>query len=668
MKSFNLLVLLALAMCFISCSQDDVFVDSTIASMYVDTDSEEFTGSSVGLYYYYQGRKIPLQVDNNAYYVSRYSVEVNPITSINTYLSQSVMRVAEVKNEERSPNLFVTTKEYLNSRTTRGSVLNMSSSYLNTLQSLLKEDADIRYITPCFVAENGDTFAASPYVYVKLKAENDTAYLKDKCKELSLQNCGQVEYMPLWYQVSCISNRDLTTIEIANRLYESKLFVYATPAFVGDIQPNNANPFYVDQWGLCNTGQYNGKAGIDICATDAHSLSGGYGINIGVVDYGVDYSHEDLYNYYKGYDAYKSVETTGYSTIYESNAHGTACAGIIGAQDNQTGVLGVALSSTIASISIPFSLADHGTFARGIEWAYKNKMDIISCSWSSRYPSDVLTDAIKDAVSKGRDGKGCVVVFATGNENNSSIAYPSSLDCVISVGAIDMFGKRKSTSCVYEPSWGSNYGTGLDVVAPGIRISTTDISGSNGYNAGSTWHDFSNLVDYTDDNYTKDFDGTSAAAPFVAGIAALILERKPNLTEKEVRSIIQSTCTKLPGYFSNDYQNLTDGTWNNEVGYGLVNAFNAISKTLTGDSKYTITGEPTITSSNGATFVVNNIPSGTYVSWTISDTQNFIVSSNGYNSVIVRPKATGKTAVLTAEINSRTATLATVSLAISSLY
>lgn len=140
----------------------------------------------------------------------------------------------------------------------------------------------------------------------------------------------------------------------------------------------------------------------------------------------------------------------------------------------------------IASISLPISIADQASFARGFAWAYQNKIDVIACSWGGNTPSDIITEAIKQAATKGRNGKGCTIAFATGNENLGQICYPSSLDEVISVGAIDMFGKRKTFGSSYEPKWGSNYGEGTDVVAPGIRISTTDISGNGGLNSGST--------------------------------------------------------------------------------------------------------------------------------------------------------------------------------------
>ena len=125
--------------------------------------------------------------------------------------------------------------------------------------------------------------------------------------------------------------------------------------------------------------------------------------------------------------------------------------------------------------------------------------------------SNVLDDAINRAVTLGRGGKGTVVLFASGN-NNAALSYPAVNQNVISVGGVNMCGNRKSpasVSCDGE-TWGASYGTGLDVVAPSVKIVTTDISGSGGYNtaAGAAG------------DYFMRFNGTSSATPHTAGVVA----------------------------------------------------------------------------------------------------------------------------------------------------
>lgn len=697
MKSYLLKIFTSCAALFLiaACTEEMESVSPSTLSMSSTVDSDY---SHPSMYYYYQGEKVYLKINPTTYYAARTSNHSadDIVTCINTYAPGVGTFHAPKRTESKQKENTIAPIAQKEAFTTSYSLQNTVSSdnYVAKLHNIAKNN-DILYVTPCFVSEDNKEFSNSPYIYVKLKEKKDTALLKEVAQKLSLDFCENVSYMPLWYKVSCLNNKQECSIELANKVYETGLFESAEPGFVGAILPatSHSDPFYNDQWGLENTGQYEGTSGIDIKAKDVHSLSNGTGITIGIFDCGVEYSHPDLLPYTKSYDAYKDIEYQGSSTIYKTNvyvddnanenerAHGTCCAGIAGAQSNSSsiggtintntvGICGVANTCMIASISLPISIADQASFARGFAWAYQNKIDVISCSWGGNTPSDIITEAIKQAATKGRNGKGCTIAFATGNENLGQICYSSSLDEVISVGAIDMFGKRKTFGSSYEPKWGSNYGEGTDVVAPGIRISTTDISGNGGLNSGSTVQKNAGLIDYQDNNYTKIFNGTSAATPFVAGIAALILERKPSLTSKEVRSIIQSTCTKLPDYFtSTTSSSKTDGPWNQEVGYGLVNAYNAVVKAIMGNSQYVITGNSLLTNTTWNNFIVSNIPRGTYITWSISDNENFTISQNGYNSVLVKAKQTGKSAILTATITTTSgSSMQSISIEISSLY
>ena len=156
-----------------------------------------------------------------------------------------------------------------------------------------------------------------------------------------------------------------------------------------------------------------------------------------------------------------------------------------------------------------------------VYYAYDTaRADVISNSWGP-LTSSVQRDVIAEALTLGRDGKGCVVVFASGNENSTLMdLYFQSIPDVIAVGAINSTGKRANFS---------NYGSDLDVVAPGVSIPSTDIQGSYGHSSG----DYSNS------------DGTSFAAPHVSGVAALVLSVNPNLTGKQVVYIIESTAQKI---------------------------------------------------------------------------------------------------------------------------
>jgi subtilisin family serine protease len=104
--------------------------------------------------------------------------------------------------------------------------------------------------------------------------------------------------------------------------------------------------------------------------------------------------------------------------------------------------------------------------------------------------------------------------------------------------------------------------------------------------------------DYTDQDYTVWFNGTSAAAPHVAGVATLILSVNPNLTALQVRNIIESTAQKVGGYSYQSTSAHPNGTWHQEMGYGLVNAYAAVQTCVMGVNYFnqTVSTNTTVTS------------------------------------------------------------------------
>ena len=125
---------------------------------------------------------------------------------------------------------------------------------------------------------------------------------------------------------------------------------------------------------------------------------------------------------------------------------------------------------------------------------------------------------------------------ATGNDNAPTIGYPAKLTNCIAVGSVSPCDERKNpSSCDGEGWWGSNYGTGIDFLAPGVLMYTTDRLGSSGYDLG---------------DYTPDFNGTSSATPHAAGVAALVRSYFPAKTNTEIRDLLRAGCDDLgaPGY------------------------------------------------------------------------------------------------------------------------
>lgn len=347
---------------------------------------------------------------------------------------------------------------------------------------------------------------------------------------------------------------------------------WAEPVFLGGVK--SCNTYYSWQFYLKN------NTGSDINVEPAWNIiEGSSNIKIAVIDQGVDFDHVDMSN--SVLSGYTVDNTSGLGLPQNPNdlnkkAHGIACAGIICAENNAIGIKGVAYGSKIIPVNIvPYyayqyidgdgelrteqGFANSADIAQAIIWAYQ-RADIISCSWSSP-PSQFITDAINDARNFGRDGKGCIVVASSGNDypkDSTDVSFPAILDNVIAVGAID----RNDSILEY-----SQRGGHLNIVAFSANrcgneppdFITTDRMGSLGY---------------INDNYYYNFSGTSAACPQVAGVAALMLSANPNLTESQVRANLYKTCKKLSGY------NYNASGWNNQVGYGLVDAEAAVLSSL----------------------------------------------------------------------------------------
>lgn len=318
-----------------------------------------------------------------------------------------------------------------------------------------------------------------------------------------------------------------------------------------------------------------------INAYDAWDITtGSSSIKVAVLDSGVDSCHYDLHY---GSDNYTHLDIpNGYNyphdTNYSSptNYHGTMVAGLLGAKtNNNRGIAGVSGGNNSAGITIiPFNVGDVDPVTSYVISAINNAVTkgakIINLSIALIYNSG-LDYAINAAYNQG-----VTIVCGTGNGLNSSIRYPASNSNTIAVGSIDQSNQR---------AYFSNYGTGLDFVAPGVYMTSTSLN-----------------------NEYYSYYGTSFSAPLVTGVAALMLSVNPSLTPSQIRTILRNTCTKLSGYSYDSYG------WNEEVGYGLLNAFSAVYSS----SPHTIVGPSTLYNSSGS-YYIENLPNGVNVEWSLSD-------------------------------------------------
>ncbi|MHA1778269.1 MAG: S8 family serine peptidase [Candidatus Heimdallarchaeaceae archaeon] len=267
----------------------------------------------------------------------------------------------------------------------------------------------------------------------------------------------------------------------------------------------------------------------------------GQGVKVAILDTGIDYTHPDLDDVYAG--GYDFVDSD--ADPKDGHGHGTHCAGIVAAEDNGIGVIGVAPKASIYAVRV-LDAQGSGTISdivAGIDWAIDNNMDIISMSLGSSSGDSSLEAAIDRAYNAG-----IVVVAASGNDGQEAISYPARYANAIAVGAIDSNHQLASFS---------NYGPEQDVVAPGVNIYSTMPTYS--VTLTSWWYGYSNDYDQ--------MSGTSMATPMVAGVCALILSANPNLSPAEVRNILESTATDLGA-----------AGWDKYYGYGEVNALAAVNQ------------------------------------------------------------------------------------------
>lgn len=244
-------------------------------------------------------------------------------------------------------------------------------------------------------------------------------------------------------------------------------------------------------------------------------------VKIAVLDTGIDYNHPNLKNFV---DLSLGKSFVG-GSVMDKQKHGTHVAGTIASYGSVSGVM---RNATLIPVKV---LGDDGRgsnygIQQGILYAANIDADVINMSLGGGGFSKGMNEACETATNQG-----VTIVAATGNNSSSSIGYPAAYDSVLAVGAVNQQKER---------AYFSQYGEGLDVMAPGFDIYSTIPNGG----------------------FTK-LKGTSMATPHVAGVAGLIKSANGNLSPEEVKNILKQTAQPAGSSY--------------EYGNGIVDAYAAVN-------------------------------------------------------------------------------------------
>lgn len=342
-----------------------------------------------------------------------------------------------------------------------------------------------------------------------------------------------------------------------------------------------ADPFYSSdggldgsyQWYLKNTGANGGLVDVDINLEPALDFATGAGVNVAIVDDGVAIDHIDLAPNASGphLNLLDGVGTNPATFDIFSN-HGTAVAGLVAAIGNNVGMTGAAPNATLSGIRLLGDFFDDADEARALGFS-PAIIDVSNNSWG---PSDTTLDfeapgtaaaaALEAGALTGRAGNGIIYVWAGGNgggigDNSNYDGYANSI-YTIAVGAVSDVGARSGYS---------ERGANLIVSAPSSGGPQDVLSTEFGVELDEDDNPFRTSL------YTTEFGDTSAAAPLVSGVVALMLQVNPALTWRDVQDILIRTAVKIEPINGGWKDNAAGLHFNHNYGAGMVDAGAAVA-------------------------------------------------------------------------------------------
>ncbi len=475
----------------------------------------------------------------------------------------------------------------------------------------LRADYRIALVNPCFVDNGNSSMFIGRTICCKFGEYVSYDFIDSLNAYYDVEIVYENEITPKQFLLSVKDNAEYATLEIANIYYELEETEFSHPNFLGGLEWHSYfiyDHYWEEQWAMHRIFRaYPGSPDSLNHRVFEITSERDSSIVVAVLDQGVG-PHEDMPGdrFVNGYDFANMDDDPTPCDLYNfgNSGHGQCVGGILGASQNRdwglindpnTGIYGIAPNCRLISVKmgngltwivnnpadtfvytkhpscrgVPFADAEH--LAGAVSWAWTHGADIISMSWGGRPPLDVLHFAIQQAALLGRDGKGCGLFASSGNDSIYTY-YPALYPEVISVISLHPD----------DSIWSYCSRSNVDVCAPagpkGLSgshsIWSVDLTDSAGYN--TPYHHYG-CGDPDDDDYMCKFGGTSSAQPVAAGVAALVLAARPDLTREQLYDVIRNSAdNKL-------YDTITSPP-DPKYGYGMVHPMRALLAVCRGDA------------------------------------------------------------------------------------